>query len=101
MRFYGCPWVIITMGGAGAIGLFDGEIKQVDGYEITAIDRVGAGDAFAAGAIYGFLQGSPDIGLKYGIALAALKHTIFGDQSCFSKKRCRRAAGSWRSDIQR
>ena len=100
-EIYGCPWIIITMGGAGAIGLFDGEIEQVDGYEITAIDRVGAGDAFAAGAIYGFLQGSPDIGLKYGIALAALKHTIFGDQSCFSKKDVERLLAAGGSDIQR
>ncbi|MGI6565834.1 MAG: PfkB family carbohydrate kinase [Limnochordia bacterium] len=98
---YGCPWVIITMGGAGAIGLFDGEIKQVDGYEITAIDRVGAGDAFAAGAIYGFLQDSPDISLKYGIALAALKHTIFGDQSYLGIRDIERLLAAGGSDIQR
>ena len=65
------------------------------------IDRVGAGDAFAAGAIYGFLQDSPDISLKYGIALAALKHTIFGDQSYLGIRDIERLLAAGGSDIQR
>ena len=98
---YGCPWIIITLGGEGAIGLFDGEIKRVDGYELEVIDRIGAGDAFAAGAIYGFLNGLPDLSLRYGIALAALKHTIFGDQSYLNKKDVERLLAAGVADIQR
>lgn len=98
---YGCPWVIITLGGEGAVGLFDGEVQRVSGYELSIVDRIGAGDAFAAGAIYGFLQDAPDISLKYGAALAALKHTVFGDQSYFSKADVERLLAAGGSDIQR
>lgn len=45
------------------------------------MDRVGAGDFFTAGFLYGYLTGDVEKGLKYGNALAALKHSIPGDLS--------------------
>jgi len=50
-------------------------------YEITPIvDRVGSGDAFAGGLIYGLLKfDTPQLALNYAIAASCLKHTIFGD----------------------
>ncbi len=50
-------------------------------YEITDIvDRVGAGDAFAAGLIYGFQSGMPDgDALAFAVAASCLKHSIPGD----------------------
>jgi 2-dehydro-3-deoxygluconokinase len=50
-------------------------------YEITHIvDRVGAGDAFAAGLIYGLLQGMSDSeALDFAVAASCLKHSIAGD----------------------
>jgi len=50
-------------------------------YEIRAIvDRIGAGDAFAAGLIHG-LESFPsdDEALAFAVAAAALKHSIPGD----------------------
>jgi 2-dehydro-3-deoxygluconokinase len=52
-------------------------------YEITHIvDRVGAGDSFAAGLIYGFQQ-LPTHGeaLEFAVATSCLKHSIPGDFS--------------------
>lgn len=51
------------------------------GYEITHIvDRVGAGDAFAAGLIYGLSQGMSDArALDFAAAASCLKHSIAGD----------------------
>ena len=50
-------------------------------YDITHIvDRVGGGDSFAAGLIYGLATGLPDEdALNYAVAASALKHTIPGD----------------------
>ncbi len=50
-------------------------------YDITDIvDRVGGGDAFAGGLIYGLEKGmSDDKALEFAVAASCLKHTISGD----------------------
>jgi len=50
-------------------------------YDITDIvDRVGSGDAFAAGLIFSLEQGKPATeALEFGVAASGLKHTIMGD----------------------
>ncbi len=63
--------------------LYDG-VKMYTGpkYNITHIvDRVGGGDSFVAGLIYGFLNYPEDKQkiLNFAIAASCLKHTIFGD----------------------
>jgi 2-dehydro-3-deoxygluconokinase len=52
-------------------------------YEITHIvDRVGAGDCFAAGLIHGMLNGLPtQETLEFAVAASCLKHSIPGDFS--------------------
>jgi 2-dehydro-3-deoxygluconokinase len=55
-------------------------------YEITHIvDRVGAGDSFAAGLIYGLTEtGSAAEALEFGVAASCLKHSIPGDFNRFT-----------------
>ncbi|MDW5300289.1 MAG: sugar kinase [Sedimentibacter sp.] len=49
-------------------------------YDIRIVDRVGGGDSFAAGVIYGLLEGKDfKASLDFGVAASALKHTIHGD----------------------
>jgi 2-dehydro-3-deoxygluconokinase len=48
-------------------------------YDVEVVDRLGAGDAFAAGLIHGLLDNDLQRGLDYGTAMAALKHTVPGD----------------------
>ena len=50
-------------------------------YDITDIvDRVGGGDSFAAGLIYGILnRGDDAAALEFAVAASCLKHTIEGD----------------------
>ena len=51
-------------------------------YDIPDIvDRVGAGDSFSAGLIYGLNQygNDPQRALDFAVAASALKHSIFGD----------------------
>lgn len=51
-------------------------------YEVEIVDRIGAGDAFVAGLIFGALEvGGWDAAVRYGTALSALKHSIPGDFS--------------------
>ena len=54
---------------------------QTDEIDITGIvERIGAGDAFAAGVIHGWLAGADEKAMaEAGLALTALKHTIPGD----------------------
>jgi 2-dehydro-3-deoxygluconokinase len=55
-------------------------------YEITHIvDRVGGGDSFAGGLIYGLLElGEPARALEFAVAASCLKHSIPGDFNRFS-----------------
>jgi 2-dehydro-3-deoxygluconokinase len=62
--------------------LFDGsEFLVSRRYEITDIvDRVGGGDAFAAGLVYGLLTGDDRVrALEFATAASCLKHSIPGD----------------------
>jgi 2-dehydro-3-deoxygluconokinase len=54
-------------------------IHRTRTYEVEIVDRLGAGDSFAAGLIDGLLEGDLQKGLDYGVALSALKHSIPGD----------------------
>ena len=62
--------------------LYDGEgFYTSQKYAITDIvDRVGGGDSFSAGLIYGLLQkDSPQEALEFATAASCLKHSIYGD----------------------
>ena len=62
--------------------LYDGSRLYVSRkYDITDIvDRVGGGDSFAAGLIYGILNcGDDAAALEFAVAASCLKHTIEGD----------------------
>lgn len=49
-------------------------------YDVRVVDRVGGGDSFAAGLIYGLLTGrSAEDSLRFAVASSALKQTIPGD----------------------
>lgn len=77
---YAVPAVVITMGGEGALCRDAGGEHRAEPYPLTqVVDRVGAGDAFNAGVLMGYLNEDIDAGLKYGMAMAALKHTMPGD----------------------
>jgi len=62
--------------------LYDGETAHFSKkYEITDIvDRVGGGDSFGAGLIYGFLtEMDKPAALEFAVAASCLKHSVEGD----------------------
>jgi len=62
-----------------AVGLMAGKYLESPAYEVEIVDRLGSGDALAAGLIHGLLDGDFEKGLMYGAAMGALKHSIPGD----------------------
>ena len=72
-------------------------------YDIRLVDRIGAGDAFAAGMIYGGTTGlGPVESLEFAVAAGALKHTIPGDFNRVSVDEVRRlAAGDASGRVRR
>jgi 2-dehydro-3-deoxygluconokinase len=60
----------------------DGATHRAPFYQVEVVDGIGAGDAFVSGLVYGQLKhASWDAAVRYGTALAALKHTVPGDFS--------------------
>lgn len=60
----------------------EGSLKISKDYDITHIvDRVGGGDSFMGGLIYGLLTYTNDDqkALEFAVAASCLKHTIYGD----------------------
>jgi 2-dehydro-3-deoxygluconokinase len=72
-------------------------------YHVPIVDRVGTGDAFAAGLIYSLLQGKKDKeALAAGIAAASFKHSILGDFNIVSLQEVERlASGETSGRVQR
>jgi 2-dehydro-3-deoxygluconokinase len=49
-------------------------------YDVRLVDRIGGGDSFAGGLIYGLVTGrTPDAALRFAVAASALKQTIPAD----------------------
>jgi 2-dehydro-3-deoxygluconokinase len=66
----------------GAIALYQDKIVHVPQQEIDILDRVGGGDSFASGLIYGILAGNAiDWSVRCGVAHGALAMTTAGDTS--------------------
>ncbi|ANH82585.1 2-dehydro-3-deoxygluconokinase [Niabella ginsenosidivorans] len=56
------------------------EFYHTKKYNVRIVDRVGSGDSFASGLIYGLVTGmSMADAAEFGVAASALKHTIPGD----------------------
>ena len=68
--------------------LYDGkEFYSSKKYNMHIVDRVGGGDSFGAGLIYGLTSGlSNGDSLEYAVAASCLKHSVEGDFNLVSKE---------------
>ncbi len=62
-----------------AVAYANGSIYRSPAYDVEIVDRVGSGDAFAGGFLYGLLNGNVETAIRYGVAVSALKQTTPGD----------------------
>src|SRR5579871_1546121 len=76
----------------GTIALYQDQIIHVPQREIDILDRVGGGDSFASGLIYGLLTGKTiDWAVRCGVAHGALAMTTAGDTSMATLSEVERA----------
>ena len=63
-------------------------------YEMHIVDRVGGGDSFGAGLIYGLItEKDAQSTIEFAVAASCLKHSIEGDMNCVSVKEVEALAG--------
>lgn len=87
---YGIPSVAISVRNGkrahdtnwSAVVVADGQAHGAPSFDTRVVEPLGAGDAFAAGLIYGRLRGETwDVAARHGAALAAKKHATPGEFS--------------------
>jgi 2-dehydro-3-deoxygluconokinase len=85
-----------------AVAWIDGSTYQAPVCELDVYDRVGSGDGFVAGLIYGLLAGeNPETALRLGWAHGALLTTYPGDTTMATLEQVRAFAEGGSARIQR
>jgi 2-dehydro-3-deoxygluconokinase len=86
----------------GAIALYEDEILHVAQRDIDILDRVGGGDSFASGLIYGIISGkAPEWSVRCGVAHGALAMTTPGDTSMATRAEVERVMKGSSARIER
>jgi 2-dehydro-3-deoxygluconokinase len=86
----------------GAVAWMDGKTYQSPTCQLDVLDRVGGGDGYAAGMIYGLLSGeSPQEAVNLGWAHGALLTTFPGDTTMATTEQVRAFAKGGSARIQR
>lgn len=73
------PRLVMSSGEEGLLGWDGTEWRRVPAQRTQVVDRLGAGDALAAGVLYGWLNDDFQAGLRYGVTLAAMALSQNGD----------------------
>jgi len=76
---FGARNVGVSVGAEGAYLFRDGVLYHEAAVPVHVVDRIGAGDGLAAGLLHGWLGGEIVRGLRYGVVLAALAASQYGD----------------------
>ena len=80
--------------GWSAMLLHENQVLRSRGYNVHIVDRVGGGDSFAAGLIYGLTAGrSGQDALEFAVAASCLKHSVKGDFNLVSVDEVEALAG--------
>ncbi|WP_448058968.1 sugar kinase [Cellulomonas hominis] len=88
--------------GAVAWSPSTGLVQATHRERLEILDRVGGGDSFASGLIYGLLEGQPlQTAVEYGAAHGALAMTTPGDTSMASRAEVLRLAGGGGARVDR
>lgn len=101
------PAIFCTFGEQGAALLSGAEFVTQPALPVQIVDRIGSGDAFAAGVLDGWLSGNAsDVsalreGLRRGVALAAIALSQYGDRVLSSRAELNAMLTSERRDISR
>lgn len=97
---YRLPLVVFTLGAEGALA-HDGTVARHPIFPTDIVDRIGAGDAFAAGFYFGWAERDIPHALRCGCAMAALKQTYRGDVAWTSREELLELVNSGAGDSHR
>jgi len=95
--------ITATVNDWSAICYYNGKFHESRQYkELEILDRVGGGDSFASGLIYGFLStGDAQKAVEYGAAHGALAMTTPGDTSMVNQKEVEKVMGGGSARVVR
>ena len=96
--------IALTLGEAGSAILTDTAciVRPSRLYSVSIVDRVGAGDAYAAGFLWAMLTGrSAQEAVDAATALAALKCTVWGDMALATRAELEELLASDSTEIRR
>ena len=96
--------IALTLGEAGSAVLTntDGIVRPSRLYTVSVVDRVGAGDAYAAGFLWAMLTGrAAQDAVDAATALAALKCTVWGDIPLVTRAELEELLASDSTEIRR
>jgi len=85
----------------GAMAYSDGTFYEDEKREVEIVDRVGGGDSFSAGLIYGYLTDDLAYGVRFGNAFSALKHSVPGDLNWIQREEVDKLLGGGGLRIER
>lgn len=71
--------IVMSQGQEGVLAWNGEKVLHNEATVVEILDRIGAGDALAAGVIHGYLQDDFNKGLQYGCLMAALAMSQFGE----------------------
>ncbi|MDD7306262.1 MAG: sugar kinase [Peptoniphilaceae bacterium] len=98
-NYYGFKYIVSTLrqslsasDNTLSAAIFDGKnFYESKKLKVRIVDRVGGGDAFAAGLLSAILDGkSQEEAIDFAVAASSLKHTIKGDFNLVSKEKVQR-----------
>lgn len=98
---FSAPTVLVSDGPRAAAAVAHGKRFLAEPPATSIIDRVGAGDALIGGFLHGHLHDDPELGLRLGVAAAALALTRYGDQVLTSLPELEQMSQSFGKDIVR
>jgi 2-dehydro-3-deoxygluconokinase len=81
---------------------FDNVLYESEKFSFEILNRIGAGDAFAAGILHSILSALPPQNvIEFGVGAGVLKHMVNSDQNCFSEQEVNEFLISHGGDINR
>jgi 2-dehydro-3-deoxygluconokinase len=101
MGEYDLEAAVMTLGGEGCLAYDGSAFHRAPAHPAQIVNRLGAGDAFVAGLLYGYLLHDLPTALVYGMAMAVLKLTIPQNIPLVVREDVERLVNGDRSDLVR
>ncbi|MEM7114635.1 MAG: sugar kinase, partial [Chloroflexota bacterium] len=98
---FGAKHIVMSNGRDGVYGLASGQMCHAPAVEVDIVDRIGAGDAMAAGVIHGWLGGDFAQGVQFGALAAACAMSQAGDMLVLSREELHRLSSNRNAQLIR